>query len=116
MSRKQSKTKLAVALFSLTLMLGGGTVMFHYLENWTWSTSFYFSVTSLTTVGIGDVVPTTDETRVITAIYILIGVGIVLTSLGYITSAFLTKRDEKIRRQISNALYKTEKHLRIRRR
>ena len=55
-----------------------GTVVYHYLEGWTWLDSFYFSFITLTTIGFGDFAPKTDAGKVFTLIYITIGVGIIL--------------------------------------
>lgn len=69
---------IAVATFGL------GTVVYHILEDWSWVDSFYFSVVALTTVGFGDLSPTTDASKLFTVFYLLIGVsliGLVLNEL-----------------------------------
>jgi len=73
-----------------------GTISFHFLERWSFINSFYFSVTTLTTVGFGDLHPTTPFSKLFTALYVLIGVGIVLTSLGIIGSDIIKERESKI--------------------
>lgn len=65
-------------LFTTVAILIIGTVVYHYLENWTWLDAFYFSFITLTTIGFGDFAPKTDEGKVFTIIYITIGVGIIL--------------------------------------
>ena len=87
--RDKLKIKLFTAVSAIMGMIGLGTVAYHYLENWTWAQSFYFSVVTLTTVGYGDLHPTTDASRVFTASFILVGVGIMLASLGTIASSYL---------------------------
>ncbi|WP_179367644.1 potassium channel family protein [Winogradskyella forsetii] len=66
----------------LTLMLLSfiivGTIVFHYAEGWSWLDSYYFSVMTLSTVGYGDMVPTTPFTKIFSTIYILAGLGIIL--------------------------------------
>ncbi|MBQ0734964.1 potassium channel family protein [Aquimarina celericrescens] len=66
----------------LTLMLlcfiGIGTVVFHFAEGWDWVDSYYFSVMTLSTVGYGDLHPTTPFTKIFTTFYILGGLGIIL--------------------------------------
>jgi hypothetical protein len=93
------KTQIAAALSSLIGLIIFGTIVYHYLEGWTWIQSFYFSVVSLTTVGYGDLHPTNDMSRLFTAFYMLIGVAIVLTSLAVIGKNYLEKREGKISRR-----------------
>jgi len=52
----------------------------------------------LTTVGYGDISPTTDKSRLFAAIYILIGVAVVVTALGKIGTDIIKKREEKYKK------------------
>lgn len=61
----------AVGLLSL------GTIVYHWLEDWSWIDSFYFSAVAVTTVGFGDLVPTTDPAKLFTVFYVISGIGIV---------------------------------------
>jgi hypothetical protein len=71
-----------------------GTVLFHALEDWTWAQCFYYSVVTLTTVGYGDFSPTTDISRVIASVYILLGSTIVIGAVGYIGSNYLARKNK----------------------
>jgi len=84
------------AISALVLLIITGTVSYHWLENWTWIQSFYFTVCTLTTVGYGDLYPTTEDARVFTAIFILTGVSIAVTALGMIGSSYIDKRAQRI--------------------
>ena len=75
-----------------------GMCVFHVLEDWTWIQCFYYAVITLTTVGYGDLTPTTDLSRFVAAWYILIGVTITLGALGYIGSAYLEKRKDSLKK------------------
>jgi voltage-gated potassium channel len=55
-----------------------GTLFYHNAEGWRILDSFYFSVTTLTTVGFGDLAPKTDAGKLFTSFYILTGVGLLL--------------------------------------
>ncbi len=55
-----------------------GTVVYHYLEGWTWLDSFYFSFITLTTIGFGDFAPETNAGKIFTIFYIVLGVGVIL--------------------------------------
>ena len=93
---KNIKIQVSIALTSIFTLIGIGTITFKLLEDWTWVQSFYFSVTTLTTVGLGDLHPTSDGSRLFTSLYILIGVSVVLGSMGVIGSNYLIKREERM--------------------
>jgi hypothetical protein len=82
-----------VTLILIWLIIG--TLTFHSIEDWSFAESFYYSVTTLTTVGYGDYTPTTDINRIIVAFYMLIGVTIALGSFGYIGSSYLDLREDR---------------------
>ena len=64
-------TLAAVALLS-------GTLFYRQVEGWGFLDSLYFSVVTLTTVGYGDLSPSTAAGKVFTILYIFVGLGIVL--------------------------------------
>ncbi len=53
-----------------------GTVSYHFLEDWSWVDSLYFSVVAVTTVGFGDLVPTTDAAKLFTVAYVIAGIAV----------------------------------------
>ena len=55
-----------------------GTLFYMKVEKWSLIDSVYFCVITLTTVGYGDLFPTTPISRIFTVAYILIGIGILL--------------------------------------
>ena len=67
-------------------VLGVGTVFFHFVENWRWLDALYFSVISLTSVGYGDFVPQRDISKIFIIIYLITGIGILLSFLEAVTS------------------------------
>lgn len=93
--KNKIKLEISIAASTILLWIGIGTLLFHRLESWTWIQSFYFSVVTLTTVGYGDITPTTDTSRFFAAIYILIGVAAVVAALGKIGTDILNKRQDK---------------------
>jgi len=96
------------AVSAILSLIGIGTWVFHIIEEWTWAESFYFSVATLTTVGYGDIHPTTDGSRIFTAIYILIGVGIVIAALSRIGSQYLTSQEHRLSNNISRRIHRNE--------
>lgn len=66
-------------LLTTLAILSLGTMVYRYLEGWSWIDALYFSVITLTTVGYGDFSPATDAGKLFTIFYILIGIGIILS-------------------------------------
>lgn len=71
-------------LLVLLSVLSIGAVFYHYVENLSWLDSIYFCVVTLATVGYGDITPQTDAGKIFTIFYILIGVGIIASTVGYL--------------------------------
>jgi voltage-gated potassium channel len=56
--------------------LGLGTFFYSRVEGWRPLDAFYFTITTLTTVGYGDFVPKTDAGKIFTVFYIIVGIGV----------------------------------------
>ena len=69
-----SRSVLTWALSTLLL----GTLVYHWLEGWTYLDSLYFCVISLATIGYGDFTPTTPIARAFTIVYVINGIVILL--------------------------------------
>ena len=67
---------LAAAAVALLVV---GTVMYRLLEGWSWVDAFYFSAIAVTTVGFGDLVPTTNASKLFTVLYVFTGIAIITT-------------------------------------
>jgi voltage-gated potassium channel len=99
---KISKYKIYFALVFLIFLLIIGMFLFSYLENWSYIDSFYFSTTTLTTIGFGDLVPSTDLSKLITSIFSLLGVGTFLFCLSVIVEYYLNKRFFSLSKHFKN--------------
>ena len=64
--------------FLVVITLVGGTVFYSLEEGWSVVDAFYFSVMTLTTVGLGDLTPKTTIGKLFTVIYIFAGLSIIL--------------------------------------
>jgi len=95
-AKPHTLARVVAAVSALILLIGIGTVVFHNFENWTWIQSLYFTVTTLTTVGYGDLYPTSDAARLFTTFYILAGVGITLATLSILGSGYINRRTRQI--------------------
>jgi len=85
-----------LVLLTVVILLVG-TIAFHLLEGWDYLDSFYFSVMTLTTIGYGDLVPTTQVSKMFTVVFVFMGVGIILALINAMTQG-RTKRRIKTRR------------------
>ena len=70
----QFRTLVVLVFFTLL----SGTIFYSVQEGWNIVDAFYFSVTTLTTVGLGDLAPTTTLGKLFTVIYIFTGLSLVL--------------------------------------
>lgn len=69
-----------VSLGLLTVIaIASGTGFYALVEGLGLVDALYFSVVTLTTVGYGDVAPETDAGKLFTIVYVLVGIGILLT-------------------------------------
>lgn len=98
-TRQRFRLSLYLSMTALTLLLALGTVMFHHLEGWSWVTSFYFTVSTLTTVGYGDLFPTSETSRLFTAVFIIVGVGMSLAAITLVGSSYLELMERRILRE-----------------
>jgi voltage-gated potassium channel len=74
--RRDPQFRVLVGL--VVFLLLSGTVFYSLHEGWSIVNAFYFSVTTLTTVGYGDLSPTTTLSKLFTVVYIFIGLSILL--------------------------------------
>ena len=65
-------------VYLVLLTLASGTIFYTTVEKWSVVDAFYFSVTTLTTVGLGDLTPTTTLGKLFTVFYIFTGLSLVL--------------------------------------
>jgi len=66
-----------------------GMAGFHFLEGWTWFEGFYMVLTTITTIGYGEVHPLSHTGRIFNSFVIIAGVGLVLLFFGGATQALL---------------------------
>jgi hypothetical protein len=89
--------KIRIIFGTLIFLVLGGTVLFHYLEpSFTWIQAFYFAVTTITTVGYGDLVPTNDLTRLAVSIYILFAVSLYVSLVTHFGAHYLEYTQRRV--------------------
>ena len=65
-----------VLLFLLTTLLIGSTLFYSSEEGWSTLDALYFSVMTMSTIGYGDLTPTTDISKIFTMVYTFLSIGI----------------------------------------
>ncbi|MFZ0794976.1 MAG: potassium channel family protein, partial [Candidatus Korobacteraceae bacterium] len=80
---------LKIVFVALVVLILIGMVGFHFLEGWTWFEGFYMVLTTITTIGYGEVHPLSHTGRIFNSFVIIAGVGLVLLFFGGATQALL---------------------------
>jgi hypothetical protein len=73
--RRDEEFRFLVYLVFITLV--SGTIFYSTVEKWSVVDAFYFSVTTLTTVGLGDLAPITMLGKLFTVLYIFVGISLI---------------------------------------
>ena len=74
-----------------------GSVFYMAVEGWSLVDALYFCSMSLATVGYGDLVPTTDVAKLFTVVYVLTGIGILVSFFTALASKTLELQRERRR-------------------
>ncbi|MCE8523456.1 two pore domain potassium channel family protein [Ruegeria pomeroyi] len=77
------------------IMLLSGSVFYRHVEGWSWIDSLYFSVTTMSTVGFGDLSPTTSVAKLFTVFYIFAGVGVFVALFAQLARALIRYDPDK---------------------
>lgn len=95
---RETKSDLAITLFIIFILLTLSSTLMYYIENdaqpekfASIGHAFWWAISTLTTVGYGDVYPITAIGKFLSAIIALIGIGFVALPTGIISSAFIEK-------------------------
>ena len=72
-----------------------GTLFYWRFEDWTVIESLYFCVVTLTTVGYGDLAPTSAGTQIFTIVYILTGFGVLVALLTSVAEKYIEQKAER---------------------
>jgi len=79
-------TQLEIIITTLIGVVLIGTFTYHNLEGWGYVDSFYFTGITMTTIGYGDLHPTTAASKIFTVFFAFGGVGISLFALSLVAT------------------------------
>ncbi len=74
--------KILLSLLTLAVLIGGGTLGYALIEQWSAFESLYMTVITLTTVGYREVYDLSYEGKVFTILLIVFGVGTIAYTIG----------------------------------
>jgi voltage-gated potassium channel len=86
--------KFASVIAALTAIAGGGG--FASVENLSFGNGIYWAITTMTTVGYGDITPHTSEGKVIAVVVMLVGIGTAALLIGAVAQRFLAPSVEAV--------------------
>ncbi|MCX6772856.1 MAG: potassium channel family protein [Candidatus Micrarchaeota archaeon] len=74
--KEKTRRKLIYAFSMLALVYFAAITAFHLLESWSWEDSVYFTTSTITTVGYGDLTPHSYYGRLFTIPLMWIGIAV----------------------------------------
>ncbi|MDE0589700.1 potassium channel family protein [Halocynthiibacter sp. C4] len=83
------------------LILISGTTFYRMVEGWSWTDSLYFSVTTMSTVGFGDLAPSTTYGKMFTVFYIFVGVGVFVALFSQFAKALIIQKPSREGKRIA---------------
>lgn len=104
--RERLRSSVFLSVSALSVLVIIGMVVMHHLEGWSWISSFYFSVTTLATVGFGDLHPTHELSRLFLAFYVITGVTVALSAMTIVGRNYF----EFIERRLMRDRWKMRRH------
>ena len=84
-----------------TILLFSGTLFYAHYENWSYIDALYFCVMTMSTIGFGDLTPTTPLSKVFTIVYALITIGVFVGVASKLANAMLA-RHKHVKRKVRN--------------
>lgn len=95
---RKAKTQLMAVLILIIIYIFVSAMLIFQLEPNLFETFFdalYWATISITTIGYGDIIPTTEVGKLITMISALMGVAVIALPSGMITAAYINEITKK---------------------
>jgi hypothetical protein len=88
--RKDDEFRALMAL--LLLLLVGGAFFYRGVEGWSVLDAIYFCVMTMSTVGYGDLVPTSPMSKIFTIVFTVLSIGIFAAVVSKVVQLILERR------------------------
>lgn len=79
----------------LLILLAGGTLFYWRTEDWSMLDSLYFCVMTVSTIGYGDLVPTSGLSKGFTMAFAILGIGLFASFVAKLVTLRLNMRAQK---------------------
>ena len=109
MTKKQLRQDLILLISAVLAVLVVGAGVFSYLEDWSIIDAFYFVTMTATTVGYGDLTPTTPVSKVVTILFAFSIIPFVLYAFTAVAKSQIQKVYTKVHTLSANKKNKRKK-------
>ena len=108
----QARLQVQATLGAVALLVIAGTVIFRFVEKFSWLDSLYFVVVTLTTVGYGDIAPQTAVGKIMAMGFMIVGIAALTSLITGISQIMTHNQLARIEKRLKqDGLVKTEKKL-----
>lgn len=88
-----SRRQMAVLWCLLVVFMFGGAFVYSAMEPWSYRESLYFCFVTLSTVGFGDYLPSSPQSKVFSIFYMLFGLGVCMLIIAVLTGLVAESHD-----------------------
>ena len=85
---KRLKEGLKILLVATIVLIIVSATFYINVEGWNAVDAIYFTIITITTVGYGDLFPTTNVSKLVTALISFIGIAMMLTMFGIVSAGY----------------------------
>ena len=86
---RDARVRLLLGLTGTLILLA--SLVYRWLEGWSWLDALFFSVVTISTVGYGDLVPQTAAGKIFTILYIFSGIGLFVAAAGAMAETLIQR-------------------------
>jgi hypothetical protein len=98
--------KLTRALAIMIMFVAFGIGFYHFYEEMSPLDALYFTVLTISTVGYGDLTPTSKEGKLVTCMFVFAGLALLAEAIGIVADYFLERMNEVARKVAAEAVMK----------
>jgi hypothetical protein len=84
-----------ILLVLLLTFLIGGTYFYWHVEGWSVIDALYFCVMTMSTIGYGDLVPTTALSKMFTIVYSILSIGVFVSVVAKLVIVIVSRKKDK---------------------